>query len=706
VPDQGTRRAARFLAAVIAVGIPTVVAVQLLAFGEGSVELGVGLTIGLGVTAVVALLVLAGGGSGRVALAPLVVLLDLTAILSGAVLPVGLDIAVIVPFLGAVILVAAYNGWALRSGLAAAWVSGVVGAWLARSSPGLSSVPHVTAVPFAVAMLAAGTGVGYAILGWAADHWQRAIAEKDEAVETARLAQVAQQSAAERLRALIDNSPLPTLAFDANGTIHAWNPAAERTLGWTAAEVIGSNVENLVPEELRRGVRDRVKRAKAGHLEPARTTRFLRRDGGQVAAEVHDGIERDLDGRPVGVVVQFLDLTEREEMAVRLVEAQRLEAVGQLAGGVAHDFNNSLTAIAGFASLIATGESPDAREDARTILRAADHAATLTSQLLAFSRRVPLQPQLIDLREFVAGVLPLVRSLLGETIPTHLETDPRPALVEVDPPSLERAILNLVANARDAMPKGGELTLAVRSYPRCVADGANGPEPHVAVCVSDTGTGIAPGNIDRVFEPFFTTKAPGKGTGLGLAMVHGFTGQSRGHIVVKSPPGRGATFELHFPRAVGVVEGTRATSAAVGGSESILYVEDDTGVASFGLACLRRLGYDVTLAMNGSEAVMLAASRGEPFDLLLTDVVIPGISGPELAGIIHSHHPSTAILYASGYSTEHVDERVAGPEAPLLSKPYSLTQLAGKVREVLDARAAGPGERTAAVDELPAETRS
>jgi two-component system cell cycle sensor histidine kinase/response regulator CckA len=191
---------------------------------------------------------------------------------------------------------------------------------------------------------------------------------------------------------------------------------------------------------------------------------------------------------------------------------------------------------------------------------------------------------------------------------------------------------------------------------------------------------------------------------LGLAMVHGFTGQSRGHVVVKSPPGRGATFELHFPRAVGVVEAARTPSAAIGGSESILYVEDDQGVASFGLACLRRLGYDVTLAMNGSEAVILAASRGEPFDLLLTDVVIPGISGPELAGIIHSHHPSTAILYASGYSTEHVDEHVAGPEAPLLPKPYSLTQLAGKVREVLDARAAGPGERTAAADELPAET--
>jgi PAS domain S-box-containing protein len=705
---------------VIAVGIPVAGVGQVLILGDGMAVLGVGLTVGLGVTAVAALLVLAGGGSGKVALAPVVVLLDLTAILCGAILPVGLDIAVVVPFLGGVILVAAYSGRTLRVGLAAAWVSGVVGAWLARSSPGLASVPHVTAVPFAVAMLAAGTGVGYAILGWAADHWQRSIAEKDEAVEAARLAQLAQQHAAEQLRTLIDNSPLPTMAFDTGEIIHAWNPAAERYLGWTAAEIVGRSVELLVPEDQRRGARERLKRAMAtGRSEPAQTVRFVRQDGTTVAAEVHAGLERDMDGNPVGVVVQFLDLTEREEMALRLVEAQRLEAVGQLAGGVAHDFNNSLTAIAGFASLIATGESPDAREDARTILNAADHAATLTSQLLAFSRRVPLQPQLIDLREFMAGVHPLVRSLLGETIQTRIETESQPALVEVDPPSLEQAILNLVANARDAMPRGGELTLAVRSYPECLADGASGPEPHVAVCVSDTGSGIAPGAIDRVFEPFFTTKAPGKGTGLGLAMVHGFTGQSHGHVVVNSPPGQGATFELHFPRAAGVVEPPRTPSDAVGGSESILYVEDDKGVASFGLACLRRLGYDVTPAMNGSEAVMLAASRTEPFDLLLTDVVIPGMSGPELAGIIHSHHPTTAILYASGYSTEHVDEHVAGPKAPLLPKPYSLSQLAGKVREVLDARAAAtavPAASTggqpdatpgvpAAVPERPAETR-
>jgi two-component system, cell cycle sensor histidine kinase and response regulator CckA len=685
VPDEATRRAARLLAIVGAVALPLILAGQIVFFDPTSVALVVVLTLTLGLAAIAVLLLLARGGPSRAALALVVVLLDLTAIVCGATLPVGLDIAVIVPFLGAVVLVAVYDGWVLRTGLFAAWISGVVGAWLARSSPGLSTVPHVTSIPFAVAMLAAGTAAGYSILGWAANHWQVAIAQTDEAMKAARLAQAAQQQAAERLRTLVDNSPLPTLAFDANGIVNAWNPAAERNLGWTADEVIGRHIETLVPEEVRRGVRERIKRAMEGHLFGPRTAVFVSRDGTPVRAEVHDGLERDIDGRPVGVVVQFLDLSEREEMAARLVEAQRLEAVGQLAGGVAHDFNNSLTAIAGFASLIASGESPDAREDARTILSAADHAATLTRQLLAFSRRVPLQPQMVDLGVFMAGVQPLVRSLLGETIQTHLETELHPALAEVDPPSLEQAILNLVANARDAMPQGGDLTLAVRSYPGCTAGESGEPEPHVAVCVSDTGTGIPPNAIARVFEPFFTTKPPGKGTGLGLAMVHGFTAQSRGHVVVSSPPGQGATFELHFPRAVGAVAETRVRAEPVGGSESILYVEDDAGVASFGLACLRRLGYDVTPAMNGSEAMMLAASRAEPFDLLLTDVVIPGMSGPDLAAKIHRHHPSTAILYASGYSAEHVNETVAGPSAPLLEKPYSMAQLAGKVREVLDA---------------------
>jgi CheY-like chemotaxis protein len=236
------------------------------------------------------------------------------------------------------------------------------------------------------------------------------------------------------------------------------------------------------------------------------------------------------------------------------------------------------------------------------------------------------------------------------------------------------------------MPQGGELTLAARRYPNCLPAEDGEPESHVAVAVGDTGTGIPPAIIERLFEPFFTTKPPGKGTGLGLAMVHGFVAQSGGHVIVSSPPGRGATLEIHFPEADGVVASAAGRDEPVGGSESILFVEDDPGVASFGLACLRRLGYDVTPAMNGSEAVALALSRERPFDLLLTDVVIPGMSGPELAALIHRHQPGTAILYSSGYGADQLGEAVTDTDALLLEKPYSLERLASIVRESLTSR--------------------
>jgi two-component system, cell cycle sensor histidine kinase and response regulator CckA len=697
-PDVAMRRAARMLALLVSLFLPLALAGQWLFSPAGTAAVAMALTAVTGGAALAALLVLAAGGPVRLVMLPVVALLDLTAVLAGALLPVGLDIAVIVPVLGAVILVAAFNGRALWVGLFAAWIAGLAGSWLARTSPGLSAVPHVTPAPFAIAMLGVGMALGYAILGWAAEHWQAALAETAEAVRAARVAEAEQQQAAERLRAMAENSPLPTLAFDSSGLIQTWNPAAQRLLGWTSEEVIGRHVTEIVPPEMSGEVRRRVERAMTGHLPGPRITRFLTRDGGEVRAEVYDGLERDREGRPSGIVVQFLDLTEREDIAARMVEAQRLEAVGQLAGGIAHDFNNSLTAIAGFASLIASGDSPDPRDDARTILGAAEHAATLTRQLLAFARRVPLQPQVVDLREFLAAIGPLTRSLLGETIAVRLETGTEPALVEVDPPSLEQAILNLAANARDAMPQGGELMLGVCHYPACQGDGNGTPEAHVAVRVSDTGGGIPAYALAHVFEPFFTTKPVGKGTGLGLAMVHGFTEESGGHVVVTSLPGQGATVELHFPSVAGATPQARVYAEPVGGTDSILFVEDDPSVASFGLACLRRLGYDVTPALNGAEAVALASSREKPFDLLLTDVVIPGMSGPELAGLIHRHHPTTAILYASGYSAEHVSQHVPGPPGPLLEKPYSQAQLAARVREVLDARAGREGARTAEVD--------
>jgi two-component system cell cycle sensor histidine kinase/response regulator CckA len=634
-----------------------------------------------GTSLCVALLWLSAGRSRARAVLPIVVFLNASAIACAAVLPMGLDMALIMPFLAAALLVAVVEGPQMRVALAVAWLCGVVAVAVARAKPEMQAIPHAESLWLGVTLNAVTLALCYGALGWAVNHWRVAMARAARIAEMERVAELAQRRSDERLRALAEASPLPTLAFNVDCVIHFWNPAAERLLGWTAHEATGRSFLEFVPGAVRGEMAARIEQAlSSGKAMGPRRSRLLHKDGQETLVEVHGAIERDEAGHPAGMIVQFLDVTQREAMEARLMEGQRLEAIGQLAGGVAHDFNNSLTAIAGFASLIASGQSPDTKEDARTILSAAEHAATLTRQLLAFSRRVPLQPQLIDLRQFVLGVEPLVQRLIGERIAVRVETDRRSALTEVDPPSLEQAVLNLVANARDAMPLGGELTLAVRACPACLAEGASEPKDHVAVVVSDTGTGMAPLAMRHLFEPFFTTKPPGKGTGMGLPMVHGFVAQSGGHVVVTSPPGQGTTIEMHFERVRGGLSKAPRPARPVGGHESILFVEDDPAVASFGLACLRRLGYDVTPALNGSEAVALAASRGEPFDLLLTDVVIPGMSGPELAALLHARHPATAILYASGYTSDSRD----GPDAPLLVKPYSRDELASKVREALD----------------------
>jgi PAS domain S-box-containing protein len=626
---------------------------------------------------------LASGGRWRVLVVPVALVLDGIAVYAAASTPIGNEGAVILPLLGAILLVAVLEGWPLRLGLMVGWLAGVAGVAIARSGPAFLEIPGSAPPMLAAASMATVTGAGYLGLAWLAASWRQALAD-------ANAAAAASERAAETIRAIVEHSPMPTLAFDRDQNIQTWNPAAERLLGWTEEEVLDRSMLVIVPEAMQPMARELIARALAGGAmsESFRTT-LVRKDGSEVPIEAYGALKLNADGSIVGVVVQLLDVAIRQALEARLVESQRLEAVGLLAGGVAHDFNNSLTAITGFASLIASGGSPDPREDARTILAASEHAATLTRQLLTFSRRVPLEPEILDLNQILVEVEPLVRRLTGETIQIRLEPDDRPALANLDPSTLEQAILNLASNARDAMPLGGEVTLSVRRYPACVGGEGREAESHLAVAVSDTGEGIPAPAMHRLFEPFFTTKPPGKGTGLGLPMVHGFAAQSGGHVVVSSPPGQGATVEIHFPEASGVVAADHARPAPVGGSEAILFVEDDPDVASFGLACLRRLGYDVTPAMNGTEAMALTASRAKPFDLLLTDVIIPGMSGPELAELVRSHHPETAILYSSGYGAEQVSVAIVGHGARLLEKPYSLEQLATRVREALDRRPNG-----------------
>ena len=381
--------------------------------------------------------------------------------------------------------------------------------------------------------------------------------------------------------------------------------------------------------------------------------------------------------------------TDIDALHARLSQAQRLEAVGQLTGGVAHDFNNLLTVVLGNADLLA-GHSLDAaqrRQALDMLIGAAERGAVLTRQLLAYARQQPLAPSAVDVNQLVAAIQPMLRRTLGEHIEITVDGAPQLWPAMVDPTQLESALLNLCLNARDAMPSGGRLTLGTSPLTLGPGEADLPAGDYVRLRVSDTGTGIAPDDLQRVFEPFFTTKEKGKGTGLGLAMVYGFVRQSGGQVGISSEPGRGTTVQLDLPRATTpVVAVVPAPAAAVqGGHETILVVEDDDLVRLLASAELQAMGYRVVEAPNGVEALRLV-EQGQPFDLLFTDVIMPGgVSGRDLADATRRLRPGLRVLFTSGY-TEDAFNQPGRPDAglPLLPKPYRRAELARAVRAALE----------------------
>jgi signal transduction histidine kinase/ActR/RegA family two-component response regulator len=383
------------------------------------------------------------------------------------------------------------------------------------------------------------------------------------------------------------------------------------------------------------------------------------------------------------------------ELNVRLRQSQKMEAVGQLTGGVAHDFNNLLTVIIGNSELVADGlrDRPALRNLAEMTVKAAERGAELTSRLLAFSRRQPLDPKPSDINRQIADMDPMLRRTLGEHIEIELVRGGGLWKAMVDPGQLENAILNLCLNARDAMPNGGRLTIETANAHLDAAYAASQsevePGQYVMIAVSDTGTGMDAATLERAFEPFFTTKDVGKGSGLGLSMVYGFVKQSRGHVRIYSESGQGTTVRLYLPRADGEAQAgapAAAPAEADRGSGRILLVEDDALVRENAAELLRSLGYDVVPAANGPEALAVL-EKGEAFDLLLTDVVMPGgLNGRELAERAHALRPGLLVLYTSGYTENaivHHGRLDRGVE--LLAKPYRRQDLAAKVRAVLAA---------------------
>lgn len=385
----------------------------------------------------------------------------------------------------------------------------------------------------------------------------------------------------------------------------------------------------------------------------------------------------------------------REKLEAEFRQAQKMEAVGRLAGSVAHDFNNLLTVILGNATLVqeAASRSGPVASFASEIESAASRAAALTRRLLGFSRRQPVEPRVTTLNAVVTGMESLVRRLAGEDVSVRTVLEPSPWPVFADPAQLEQALMNLVVNARDAMPGGGTVTLETANAPA----GGDRPVPLAGDCatvaVSDTGTGMAPEALARLFEPFFTTKEPGKGTGLGLSTVKGIVAGVGGHVQVASTPGRGTTIRLWLPRTAGALPAAASApppAAPAGGRESVLLVEDDPALLRLAADTLRARGYTVHAAPTAEAALAFASAHPSPLDLLVTDIVLPGLNGLDLAARLAASRPALKVLLLSGYSDDAVSLRgTPAAGAAFLQKPYRLAELLRKVREVLEGAGRG-----------------
>ncbi len=403
---------------------------------------------------------------------------------------------------------------------------------------------------------------------------------------------------------------------------------------------------------------------------------------------------RDGGGRVVRVAGVAEDVTEKRQLEAQLRQAHKMEAIGQLAGGVAHDFNNLLTVINGCSELLigAVGDRGEQRELLDEIVKAGNRAASLTRQLLAFSRQQVLAPRILDVNDVVQDTEKMLKRLIGEDVELTTTLQRPLGCVKADRGQLEQVLLNLAVNARDAMPQGGELTIETREVDLtedfAVSRPGMAPGRHIALAVTDSGVGMSEEVKRHLFEPFFTTKDPGKGTGLGLAVVHGFVKQSGGCVEVRSEPGAGTCFTIYLPLidARGAA-GADVADAAVGqarGTETILLVEDDAAVRALMKRVLQRCGYTVLEASRGSDGLRLAAARRTPIHLLITDVVMPGIPGRMVAEQIRDSHPETKVLYVSGYTNDDVVRTgVLHDAVHFVQKPFAPNALAHEVREIL-----------------------
>jgi PAS domain S-box-containing protein len=499
--------------------------------------------------------------------------------------------------------------------------------------------------------------------------------------------------AEQTLHAILATSPDAVLVLGEGGTIRQGNPVTERLFGYTPRALVGRRVTELLPsagplgEPALAAQLDRVGGRLTLHSDARRA------DGSTFPAEITVGAMRLEPERLFAVFVH--DLTERNRLEEQLRQAVKMEAIGRLAGGVAHDFNNQLTVINGYADLLLSSLPPEdgAREFLSEIRRSGEHAATLTRHLLAFSRKQRLVPQVLNLNTVLGELSKMLRRMLGADIHLVTDLDPELGAVRADPNQLEQVLINLAVNARDAMPQGGRLEICTRNLDpidRSEHNPEMPPGPRVLLDVRDSGAGMTEAVRLRIFEPFFTTKGPGKGTGLGLATVYGIVKQSGGHIEVLSAPGAGSAFRIYLPRVAEAAVFGMAPAETVQvprGNETILLAEDEPSVRGIASVILRSCGYQVLEAAEGTEALRRLGEYTGPLHLLVTDVMMPRMNGAQLAEQVRKVRPDVRVLFISGYTADVMIPH-GGPASDqgFLQKPFTPLSLARKVREVLDAR--------------------
>jgi len=509
-----------------------------------------------------------------------------------------------------------------------------------------------------------------------------------------KLADVALRESERRFRGLLEHVQLAAAIFDIYGNFAFVNDYALAITGWTREELMGRHGAKLLPPDERERIRQL-----AGTLlqtgEPSHwfaETPILTKDGKLRRLQVNSVVLRDSAGKVAAVASLGADVTEHRALQEQYLQSQKLESLGTLAGGVAHDFNNLLTVINGYSDILlrSLDEQDTARPEIDEIRKAGARAAELTQQLLAFSRRQIAQPRAMDLNRMIEESDSMFRTLLGEDIEVLVNLGKPLGRVLADPGQMHRVIMNLLANARDAMPAGGKLIIETMNVDISKGDLAERPELTPGRCVllivRDTGIGMDEPTRVHLFEPFFTTKGPGKGTGLGLPTVYGIVKQSGGWITVCSEVGKGATFKIYLPciDTEPAAEERPAAAAESSNSETVLVVEDQDAVRRLTTSVLKSLGYRVLSAADGDEALALEALHEGPIDLVLTDVVLPGMTGKQLAERLKALRPAARVLYTSGYPRDVIADRgVVDRDVAYIAKPYSPKELAAKVREVL-----------------------